>query len=86
MDVFCDEAWLPSPHHHSWNHLEDVILAVLDGGFTRTVWRDQTGRITHFAMNLEGTFGHESGGTVDLPDEGETGHASSYPAWPPRPV
>lgn len=85
MDVFDDEAWRVGPDERPWTHLEDVLLGFLEGGFTRTVWRDDDGHITHFGMRLKGSHVGEAGGTTGRADESRTTQETvSYPAWPER--
>lgn len=83
MDVFCEEAWTRGSAEHPWTHLEDVLLGFLEGGFTRVVWRDADGAISHFAVSLKGSRIDESGGTAGTPDVPvATKTEVTYPAWP----
>jgi hypothetical protein len=59
-----------------------VLLGFLEGGFTRTVWRDDDGHVTHFQVRLTGSRVDEAGGTAVPVEESRTRLTVTYPAWP----
>ncbi|MGM1065231.1 hypothetical protein [Saccharothrix sp. Mg75] len=82
LDVFRDEAWVVHDPARGWTHLEDDLLAVLDGGFTREEWFDGDGRRVAWAVRLVGPHVDEAGGTAGAVEASWARRSSTYPAWP----
>ncbi|RZS45205.1 hypothetical protein EV193_1011092 [Herbihabitans rhizosphaerae] len=82
LDVHCDAAWRIGPAERPWAHVEDVLLAFLEGGFTYTTWTDERGEIRKWRIRLVGSHHDEAGGLGVPTDDSWTAAESRYPAWP----